>query len=111
MRESLDRLLRDLTLVTLALAIALGWALFQVAEGVAQLVSGLLYEAPGIGGDLGLVPYGLYTGVLTWEVGGRLLTFGQLVVGLVELAFVLAVAALVYRRFHGDSPQGTPEPS
>jgi hypothetical protein len=44
MRDGFDRLLRDLTLVTLALAIAIGWSLIQVATGVATLVGGLLYE-------------------------------------------------------------------
>ena len=37
---------RDLTLTTLALAIALGWALFQVAEGIAHLVSTVLIDYP-----------------------------------------------------------------
>jgi hypothetical protein len=46
MRESLDGLLRDLTLVTLALAIALGRALFQVAQGVAEFVSAALIDYP-----------------------------------------------------------------
>lgn len=46
MQDALEQLLRDLTLVTIALAIALGWALFQVAQGVAQLVSYLLIDYP-----------------------------------------------------------------
>jgi hypothetical protein len=33
MREHVERLLAQTTLVTLALAIAVGWSLFQVAEG------------------------------------------------------------------------------
>src|SRR5919106_5778395 len=106
MRESFDCLLRDLTLVTLALAIAIGWSLIQVAEGFAALVSGLLYEI----GDEGpapnfFAPYGLteWGGVLTWEVGGRVLSFGALVVGLIQLGVVLVVAALIYRRFRNHS--------
>jgi len=100
-RAAFDRLLRDLTLTTLALAIALGWALFQVAEGIAELAAGLLYEidadqeARGISGFFYPTRY---TGVLVWNVGGRLLTFGHLVVGLIELAVVLVVAVFIYRR-------------
>jgi hypothetical protein len=107
MRESFERLLRDLTLVTLALAIAIGWSLIQVAEGFAALISGLLYEisdegpAPNFFAPYGLTEWG---GVLTWEVGGRVLTFGSLVVGLVQLAVVLVVAAFVYRRFRTNTP-------
>jgi hypothetical protein len=116
-RDALDRLLRDLTLVTFALAIALGWSLIQVAEGVAAVVTGLLYELPdddsGSGGPNFFAPYSLteYGGVLTWDVGGHILSLGALVAGLVQLGVVLAVAALVYRRFRADSPQDTAEPS
>jgi hypothetical protein len=109
-RESLDRLLRDLTFVTLALAIALGWSLVQVAEGVSALVTGLLYDLPNDGSSnvapvAFFAPYALtkYGGVLSWDVGGHLLTLGALVAGLVQLVVVLAVAALVYRRFRTDS--------
>jgi hypothetical protein len=106
MRESLDRLLRDLTVVTLTLAIALAWSLIQVAEGIAALISGLFYEI----GDEGsapnfFAPYALteWGGVLTWEVSGRVLTLGSLVAGLVQLGVVLVVAALVYRRCRKES--------
>jgi hypothetical protein len=101
MRESLDRLLRDLTLVTVALAIALGWSLIQVAEGVAALVSGLLYEigeegpAPNFFAPYALTEWG---GVLTWDVGGRVLSLGPLVAGLVQLGVVLVVGAFIHRR-------------
>ena len=35
-----------MTLVTLALAIAAGWALFQVARGISELISTLLIDYP-----------------------------------------------------------------
>lgn len=100
MRDSLDRLLRDLTLVTLALAIALGWTLFQVAQGAAQLVSTLLIDYPRSADTFGSIRY---SEPLTWVVGDRILTFGPLLRGVVELAVVLAVAMLVYRQSRGDS--------
>jgi hypothetical protein len=106
MRDSIAGLLHDLTVVTLALAIAIGWSLIQVAEGVAVLVSGLLYEI----GDEGsapnfFAPYALseWGGVLTWEVGGRVLSLGSLVAGVVQLGVVLVVAAFIHRHFRTDS--------
>jgi hypothetical protein len=57
MRNALERLLGDLTLVTLALAIALGWALFQVGEGIADLVSNLLTDWPESSDALAAIPY------------------------------------------------------
>jgi hypothetical protein len=91
--DALERLLRDTSLVAVALAIALGWALFQVAEGVSATLSTLLTDYPG-GAD------GLHAFFepLTWTVGGRVLTLGPPLRGLVELAVVLAVALLVVRR-------------
>lgn len=110
MRDAVTRLLRELTLVTFALAIALGWSLIQVAEGVAQLVTGLLYDL-GEEGEAsvgGYFPFTTYSGVLAWTVWGRALTFGPLVAGLVQLGVVLAVAAVVYRRFRADTPGAGP---
>jgi hypothetical protein len=95
MRESLDHVLRDATLVTLAFAIALGWALFQVAHGLAQLISTALIAYPSPVDVLSSVRY---TYPLTWVVHDRILTFGPLLEGLVELAVVLTAAVLVYRR-------------
>ena len=107
MRESLERLLRDLTLVTLVLAIAIGWSLIQVAEGFAELVAGLLYELPDeaseSGPGFGFFFPSQFAGVLVWNVGGRVLTLGALVAGLVQLGVVLVVAAFVYRRSRPDS--------
>ena len=116
MRDALDRVLRERTLVAFALAIALAWSLIQVAEGVAVLVSGLLYE---IGGEVapfagfGIGSLAEWGGVLVWDVNGRILSFGALLAGLVQFGFVLAVAALVYRRRRDDSldEAGATEPS
>jgi hypothetical protein len=93
MRDAFERLLCDATLVAVALAIAFGWALFQVAEGVSATVSTLLTDYPG-GAD------GLHAFFepLTWTVHGRVLTLGPPLRGLIELAVVLAVALLVARR-------------
>jgi hypothetical protein len=67
-RASLDRLLRDLTLVTLALAIALGWALFQVADGLATFVLTLLGDYKR--DRLAIYPdVPAFAGPLLWEVG------------------------------------------
>ena len=95
-REGFQRLLRDRTLVAIGLAIALGWSLHSVAEGANALVTTFLQETPSEPGISDLV-HRFNAGPLTWEVGGRFLTFGALVGGLVELAVVLAAAAFVYR--------------
>jgi hypothetical protein len=94
-RESIQRVLRDGTLVTVAFAIALGYSLYSVAQGANYLVTTFFREfpdQPGIG-DLGQA---FAVGSLTWEVGDRYLTFGALVGGLLEVGVVLAAAAFVY---------------
>jgi hypothetical protein len=95
MRDALEGLLRDLTLVTLMLAIALGWALFQVGEGVAELVSNLLIDWPRSSDALSAIPY---TQPLTWIVGGRVITLGPLLEGAIEFVVVLAVAVFIHSR-------------
>lgn len=92
-QEALDRLLREAMLVTIALGIGLGWSLFQVAQGVATSVSGLLtkYPASELAGYSNSQP-------LTWIVHGRVLTFASLLTGLIELAVVLAVAVYLTSR-------------
>jgi hypothetical protein len=99
LRAGLHRFLRDPWVLTLAFGIALAWALFEVAQGIGQLVAGLLFEISDADEDnVGrLFLSARYTNVLTWDVGGRVVTFGQLVVGLSELAAVVATAAFVYR--------------
>ena len=68
--------------------------MFQVAQGAATVVSTLLTEYP----EPSEIFYIARGSPLTWEVSGRVLTLGQLLVGLLELAFVLLVALLVTRR-------------
>ena len=90
-REELDHLLEDVTLLTLTFAIALGWSLYTLAHGVAFFVDGLLDHS----NDSGLVGGG--TGA-TWSVWHRVVTLDGIIVGLVELVVVLAVMVLVRRR-------------
>jgi hypothetical protein len=94
----LDRILRDVTLVTLALALALGWTLVLAAQGVADTVSTLLthYQHSDLLDIQSSRP-------LTWVVGGRILTFNSLLTGLIAFAVVLLVALLWRKR--------TPPPS
>jgi len=107
--ESLQRVLRDATLVTVAFAIALGWALYSVAQGANYLVTTLLKEVPSQPGIRDLTQT-FSIGSLTWQVGDRYLTFGALVGGLIELAVVLAVAAFVYSmRDREANPPALPE--
>ena len=94
MQEAIERLLREVTLVTLALAIALGWSLYRVAQGVGYLVDNVLTHAPS-GSDLIDLQD---SQPLTWVVGGRILNLYALLTGLIEFVFVLAVALLVLRR-------------
>lgn len=81
--------------MTIALAIALGWSLFQVARGPATTVNWLLLELPP--GEA-VLQATRYSEPLTWQVGGRILTFGQFILGLLEFAVVLAVAIVITRR-------------
>jgi hypothetical protein len=92
MRADLEELLREVTLITLAFAIALGWSLYQVASGFAYFVSILLQR-------FSAEEFGSPASDLSWQVGHRVLAFGALVRGLVELGLVLGVILLVRRRF------------
>jgi hypothetical protein len=93
MREHIDRLLAQASIVTLALGVAIGWSLFQVARGVADVVQGLLTKNPD---GLQFTAY-QNSQPATWIVGGRVLTFTTFS-GIVELAIMLLVAALIARR-------------
>jgi hypothetical protein len=94
MREHIDRLLAQSSIITLALGVAIGWSLFQVAKGVADLVEGLLTKYPS-GSQYIVYQNGQ---AATWIVGRRVLTFTTLISGTVELAVVLLVAALIAHR-------------
>lgn len=82
--------MRDTTLTTLAFAIALGWTLYQVAAGVATLITVALdsYDEPFNN------PYAM----LTWVWGNHVFTFQPLLQGLIEFAVVLVVVLVVQRR-------------
>ena len=97
MKEELDHLLRDTTLFTLTVAIALGWSLFQFAHGVATFVDALTTHLPPASASRFIPSYGDGVG-LTWVVGGRVVTLDGVVMGLIELATVLLVAWFVRRR-------------
>ena len=100
MRETVDRLLRDATLVTFALALALGWTLVLLAQGVAETVTTLLTHYP----DSDLID--LSGGrPLTWAVGGRILTLNSLASGLVAFAAVVTVAVVIERRARNRAPR------
>ena len=96
-REDLEALLREASLVAIALGIALGWSVFQVARGVADLVTGLLTKYPS-GSD---ATFALSLHPVAWVVRGRILTLGSLIAGLVELAVVLVFAAWLAKRAVG----------
>ena len=95
MKTNLIGVLRDVQLSTLALAIALGWSLYQTALGVGTFIEGVTTRASPESGCTGYVP-GLGTG-LTWVWGDHVFSFGQFVMGLIELVTVLLIAALVRR--------------
>ncbi len=97
MRDDLDRLLGDVTLTTVAFAIALGWSLYQLAHGIATFVDGLmthLSRADASEYSAALVP----GGGLYWVVGRRIVALDGVLVGLVELLVVLATAVFVRSR-------------
>jgi hypothetical protein len=102
MREEIDRLLAQTTMITLALGIALGWSIFQVAKGIADVVNGLLTDYPR-GADIRLAAESQSA---TWIVGDRVLTLTSLIAGFVELGVVLIVAALILRRRHAAHRPG-----
>ncbi|HEY4346668.1 MAG TPA: hypothetical protein VGM80_03700 [Gaiellaceae bacterium] len=94
MRE-LENILRDVTMTGLAFAIAIGWSLLQVAQGVSTFVEGLATHVS----DQGSYAGSFAAGAMTWTVGHHVLTIDGLVTGLVELAVVLATAAYVRSRY------------
>jgi hypothetical protein len=91
LRRDLDGLLRDTTLTTVAFAIAFGWSLFQVASGLASLITTAVHSYDTSGENFG------FLGGLIWKVGDHFLVFDQLVQGLIEFAVVLTVFLFVPR--------------
>jgi hypothetical protein len=96
MQTRLDELLRDVTLVTLAFAIAIGYSLYQLAHGVATFVDELTIHLPPHSGPF----YPSVTGGqgLTWEVGHRVVALDGVAIGLIELALVVLAAVYVKDR-------------
>jgi hypothetical protein len=101
MRADLEKLLRDTTLVTLALAIGFGWSLYHLAQGIAQFIDTLTANVPK-DEPLGYFEPGS-SGGLTWRVGHRVLTLDGILQGLIELAVVATVAVLISRRARAAS--------
>jgi hypothetical protein len=87
--------LRESRLFMLALAVALGFALWRVAGGVSDTVATLLLDEEKAF---------KFSEPLTWNVGDRVLTLGQLLRGIIEVAAVGAIAILVTR---GDRQEAT----
>ena len=98
MRDRVDALFREVTLVTLALAIALGWTLVNVATALANAVTILLTHAD----NDELTAYQREQ-PLTWVIGSRVLTLGPLLTALIELAVVAAIAAYLVERRRPDA--------
>jgi hypothetical protein len=80
---------RRLSLLTLMLGVALGWSLFEIARGVGVLVTTLLKHVP----SESFYDYQ----PLTWQVGGRVLLFQEIVEGVIELGLVLLLIAGIAR--------------
>ena len=95
MREDVERLLQDLTLGTLVFGIAIGWSLYSVAHGAAVFVDGLTTHLSSQDSPFSQTVSG---GGLTWAVGHHIVTLDPLLIGLVELALVIAAAIYVNRR-------------
>jgi hypothetical protein len=97
MRADIERLLRDATFTTIAFAIAFGWALLQLAQGVSYLVTEAVQKTPG--GVAGGPDSGL-----AFAVGNHVFDFQPLVAGLVQFGVVLLVVLLL-RRWVGARPR------
>ena len=82
----MERLLRDVTLMTLASAIALGWSLFQVAQGLGYLILEAVRknEGPALG--------------LSFASGHHIFEFDRFLLGLVEFCVVVAVILIARRQ-------------
>jgi hypothetical protein len=99
-REDVEKLLRDATIRTLALGIAIGWSLYSVAHGFGIFIDGLTTHLPSQDGPFSQTVAG---GGLTWAVGHHIVTLDPLAIGLVELALVVAAAAYLSRHVPRDA--------
>jgi hypothetical protein len=98
LRDELDRLLEDVTLLTIGFAIALGWSLYSLAHGVAICIDELTVHYPPNDATSGFPSGGNANGGLSWDVGRHVITLDPILVGLLQLTFVLAVAVYVRSR-------------
>jgi hypothetical protein len=90
MRSDLEQLLRDTKLTMVALAIALGWSLFQVGQGVENLVIGAIHRTENSPGGL------------SFGIARHYFYFDPLLIDLIVFALILAVALFVQRRFRSS---------
>jgi hypothetical protein len=93
-KADIDDVLRDGALMRLAFAIALGWALYQLAHGLALFVDGLFTHLPDVPGGYS----GAFGGGLVWIVGHHIVRLDGILTGLIDLACVLGITALLRRR-------------
>jgi hypothetical protein len=99
MRDAFDELLAQVGLLTIAAAIALGYAVLNVAQGASVLVLSIFTEQEGT--------FAGSRGTLSLKVGDRILEFAQLASGVATLAIVLAAILYIVRpdgRATADDP-------
>lgn len=88
----------------IALALALGYALFTVAESVASITTSILAQhlgrEPEIFGDLGGYPIDTFSAPLffNFEIGGTVFFYGSVLSALIGLGLVLLAGVFVVRR-------------
>jgi hypothetical protein len=103
MRADLGRLIRDVSLVTLALAIALGWAVLDLTRGIASFVDHLLLHVPAHQDNAIAFAYSPGGGALTWVVHQHVITLDGMLTGAIEVGAVLLAATLIARRRFSES--------
>jgi hypothetical protein len=91
MRQDLERLLRDTTLVTLAFAIALGWSLYQLAASSAGFITTAMQDTSDSDFPSDFPSFSLH-----W--GDHVFYFLPLLQALIQFVVVLAVVLIVRRR-------------
>jgi hypothetical protein len=87
MRDALNGLLRQASLLVIAAAIALGLTFLRVAESFGQMVVQFIDS-----------PAGFDASPLSFRVGDRVLFVGQLLQSLIAFAIVLAAVLYLFRR-------------
>ena len=87
-RSDLERHLRDVTLITLVFAIAIGWSLYQVASALGYFFVTIFQRADNTPDT-----------AFSFALRSHVFYFDPLVESLIALGFLLAVALYVRRRF------------